>query len=178
MLDAPFNDASFDIWTTASVAKQLPRATWIFEFHDKDAMQDATVYEKAKKVIYKKDYPIDEMAFAYGEVFNSSMTMMLAYANEFDYEEIVLYGVDNALDEEYAKYRANFLYILGFLRGMGLRITISDGSLLMPNVKRYGYEKDYKMIRFESMKKELDQITLAREYMRGAVDAASTFMKL
>lgn len=176
--DAPFNDSSFDIWTTASVAKVLPRVSVIFEFHDSDAMQDVSVYERAKKVYYKKDFPIEEMAFAYGEVFNSSMTMMLAYANEFEYDEIILYGVDNALDEEYAKYRANFLYVLGYIRGMGRRVIISDGSMLMPSSKRYGYEKDYKQIRFDAMKKDLDRMKLNCEYLRGAVDAASTFMKL
>lgn len=177
MLDAPFNDKDCLIWTTASVSKSLPKVDCIFEFHNKEAFQDESVYSRCK-VIYKKDFPIDALVKQFGEVFNSSMTMMLAYASTLENcKEIELYGVDNALDEEYAKYRAYFLYVLGLVRGMGRSVKISDGSLLMPQVKRYGYQKDYKTIKLEAMKKDLEQLKMNCEYMRGAVDAASTFAK-
>lgn len=178
MLDAPFDDASFEIWTTASVAKGLPRVDIIFEFHDKEAMQAPEVYKKAEKVITKREYPIDSMAFKYGEIFNSSMTMILAYAIDQDYTDIELYGIDNALDDEYAKYRPQFLYLLGFARGMGIDIKISNGSLLFPNVKRYGYERDFKIEKLEAMKKDYEAMRFRCEYMRGAIDSAAMFCKL
>jgi hypothetical protein len=178
MMDAPFHDKEYEIWTTASVSKALPRVDIIFEFHDGNALQDKSVYEKAGEVITKKEYPIDEITYKYGEIFNSSMTMILAYAIEMDYTDIELYGIDNALDDEYAKYRPQFLYLLGYARGMGISVIVSAGSLLMSNVRRYGYERDFKQEKIEAMKKDYEAMKLKSEYMRGAIDAASMFAKL
>jgi hypothetical protein len=185
MNDAPFNNPSCEIWTTASVAKSLPRVDKIFEFHDENAWQDKSVYDRAANVIYRKDFPIDKLAAKYGEIFNSSMTMILAYAVEQGYEYIDLYGVDNALDQEYAMFRPMFLYMLGIAKGQGVKIHISKGSLILHPEKRYGYERDYAREKIESMKRDFenvkaqaDEMRMRAEWIRGAIDSASFFSKL
>ena len=185
MNDAPFNDPTCEIWTTASVAKSLPRVDKIFEFHEENAWQDKSVYAKASNVYYRNDFPIDKLAAKYGEIFNSSMTMILAYAVDQGYEYIDLYGIDNALENEYMKYRPQFLYMLGIAKGNGVKINVSKGSLILTPAKRYCYEKDHKQEKIDAMEldyienqKRVDELRMRGEWMRGAIDSAKFFSKL
>jgi hypothetical protein len=183
--DAPFDNPLYDIWTTASIAKTLPRVTTIFEFHSGEGLQDPSVYAKASEVIYTSDFPIGQMVAHYGKIFPSSMNLIMAYAIDKGYKHIELYGVDMALDSEYERFRPSFLYLIGYARGAGITVEISEGSVLMADEKTYCYERDIVRERIEKMRQDRASFTntareyeLKAEYMRGAIDAAGFFSKI
>jgi hypothetical protein len=53
---------------------------------------------------------------------------------------IGLYGIDLAATSEYADQRPNAEYFIGLAQGLGIEITIADGSALLKNDHIYGFE--------------------------------------
>lgn len=148
--EAPFDDPSYEIWTTGNVAKILPRVTAILDVHDETRATSnqlnahgciVWLKEIDVDIPYSQKFPIDDLIRKYGKIFNNSMTMLLGFAYMNGYENIELFGVDLADPDGYEKYRANFLYLLGFGRGEGRNIKISEGSLLMRDSPTYCYDK-------------------------------------
>jgi hypothetical protein len=185
MLRAPYADMTYDIWTTASIAKDLPRVSRIFEFHDSDARQPEAVYEKATDVMYRDDFPVHELEKKYGKIFPSSMNLILAYGMELGYKHITLYGVDMAQDSEYARFRPSFLYLVGYARGAGVTVEISEGSALMAPERTYCYEYDIVRERIQKIERDMayyktlaHDAELKAEYLRGARDSADFFSKI
>lgn len=56
--------------------------------------------------------------------FESSIAYPLAYAISLDPEEIGLYGISMAGDEEYAYQRPNTQYLVGIAQGRGIRVNL------------------------------------------------------
>ena len=125
------------IWTTASVAKILPRVDKVFEVH--------SVYDKARLNGYKcpvmtdgkkddlegsRDLEIDSLAERYGALFQFSFDYMMAHAVDIGVKHITLYGIDLTHDTEYGKFRQSFFYWVGFCRGKGIVVDISEWSLI------------------------------------------------
>ena len=188
---APFDDPDYEIWTTGNVAKLLPRVSAILDVHTGSR---ATAEELNRhhclvwlqqpdpSVKYSESFPIDALVKKYGKIFNNSMTMLLGYAYQCGYDHIELYGVDLADPDGYEKYRANFLYLLGYGRGEGRNIIISDGSLLMRGDLTYCYEspsiiqqrvneKKHDMIRrLEEKQQEREAVSQQAAYLRGALE--------
>jgi len=184
MTKAPFEDEDFDIWTTPSISKNLPRVTTMFEFHDENAYQLPEVYLRGE-VIYKKDFPIREIELKYGKIFPSSMNLILAYALELGYKHIVLYGVDEAQQTEYERFRPSLLYLIGYARGTGVVVEISEGSVLMPPEKTYCFEYDMKREKLDKInellakaEEQLRGYELITASLRGEKHAAELFAKL
>lgn len=168
MLLAPYDDIEYDIWTTPSVSRGIPKADMLFEFHDEDAYQKPEVYINSD-VLFKKDFPVHELEKKYGKIFPSSMNLILAYAIELGYKHIELFGVDMAMDDEYERFRPSFLYLIGYARGLGVVVEISKGSALMPDEATYGYEHDMNRERILKIEKDLAEAErLSREYQRQA----------
>lgn len=200
MMDAPFDNLRVDIWTTGSVSKSIPRVDEIFDIHGKETIQSPEMLnahgcvvwmqEVNENVYYSQRFPIHDLERKYGKVFTCSMSMMLAYAYMRGYRNITLYGVDMALSDEYEKFRANFLYLLGLGRGEGRNVKISSGSLLMKDALTYSYDQpsinDQHVIaytnkieqRLAETRQEADRIAQESSYLRGALDAIRELRKV
>jgi len=143
-----------EIWTTASVAKILPRVDRVFEVHKEyDAMRlngyGCPVMTDGRKddLIKCEPLPIDGLVNCYGPVFQFSFDYMMAWilADQFDKcekYEVVLYGIDLATDTEYNQFRQSFFYWIGMLRGSGITVDISHGSAIFNQRWVYCHERD------------------------------------
>ena len=143
-----------EIWTTASVAKILPRVDRVFEVHKE--------YDAARLNGYKcpimtdgvkadlamsEDLAIDKLVHDCDPIFQFSFDYMLVYALMRKYEhgeniEINIYGVDLTTDSEYNQFRQSFFYWVGFLRGAGIKVIISQGSAIFNRRWVYCHERD------------------------------------
>jgi hypothetical protein len=143
-----------EIWTTGSVAKILPRVDRVFEVHKE--------YDAARLNGYKcpimtdgiksdlslsEDLAIDHLVGAYDPLFQFSFDYMMVYAIECKFKrgdniEITIYGVDLTTDSEYNQFRQSFFYWVGFLRGSGITVNISQGSAILNRRWVYCHERD------------------------------------
>jgi hypothetical protein len=139
-----------EIWTTASVAKILPKVDRVFEVH---AAIDAAILAGYKcpvmmdgarpaNVPLSEDLRIDSLVSKYGPMFQFSYDYMAAFALESGVKDITLYGIDLATEEEYAKKRLSFYYWIGMLRGSGATVNVSAGSLILSRRWVYCHERD------------------------------------
>lgn len=64
------------------------------------------------------------------EHFESSIAYPMALAIRERPEEIGLYGINMAADEEYSYQRPNMHYLIGFARAKGIRVAIHPNSRL------------------------------------------------
>lgn len=75
-------------------------------------------------------YPYGEVSKITGDYWNSSIAYMLAMAISENPDEIGIYGVDMKADDEYGYQRPNCEYLIGFAKGMGIKVTIPEASPL------------------------------------------------
>lgn len=92
-------------------------------------------------------YPLDEIADTlreqYGDTeryFTNSISYMLAYALYCNVDEVGVWGVDMALDNEYTSQRPSVEYWIGLLRGAGITVHIPASCDLLQKSHLYGYE--------------------------------------
>ncbi len=76
-----------------------------------------------------------------GDYYTSTISYMLALAIMQGREEIHLYGIDLLQDEEYAYQRPGAEYLIGFARGMGIKVYIPEQSALCSANYVYGYSE-------------------------------------
>jgi len=148
-----------EIWTTASVAKILPRVDRVFEVHKE---YDAARLNKSDAVImvdgykedikYSEDLDIDNLVNKYGPIFQFSFDYMMAYALETnargnEHIEITTYGIDLATNDEYNQFRQSFYYWVGLLRGSGIKVNISTGSAIFSEDWQYCHKSDLRLER-------------------------------
>jgi hypothetical protein len=147
-------DFQGEIWTTASVAKILPRVDLVFEVHKNgiDVKYDPArlnsysclimtdgIYPDLKNSV---DLKIDELAAKYRPLFQFSYDYMMAYAIDIGVKSITLFGIDLMTELEYASFRTSFYYWIGRAEGMGIRVTVSEGSMILANPKTYCHGRD------------------------------------
>ena len=77
-----------------------------------------------------RDLEIDDLCDRYGPVFQFSFDYMMAHAVSIGVKRISLFGIDLSHDSEYGKFRQSFFYWVGYCRGRGIVVDISDGSLI------------------------------------------------
>lgn len=144
--DAPFNDPNAVIWSTASVAVELPHTHLAFEMHNdrytpehlNSLKVDAFMLMKPMPTVHDSQrLPIEKLEEKYGKIFPGSMSMMLAWAAFKGWKKVYLYGIDLVTETEYGKQRPFFLYLMGFLRGQGMEIVVSEGSGLEDECPTY-----------------------------------------
>lgn len=160
-----------EIWTTASVAKILPRVDRVFEVHKE--------YDAARLNGYKcpimtdgikadlplsEDLRIDHLVDLFGPVFQFSFDYMMAIARlehgrrnittfpdslkeakkatTIENIEITTYGIDLSTEPEYNAFRVSFYYWVGMLRGAGVTVNISQGSAIFNRRWVYCHERD------------------------------------
>jgi len=188
---APFDDDTYEIWTTGSVAPMLPRVTDIYDIHTDDAIQPidklnipgARVWmqDEREDVPMSRVFPIYHLEDRFGKVFNCSMTMMLGKAI-LEADEIRIYGVDFAEGYEPA-YRVTFVYLLGLARGMGVNVYIEPGSLVFHDWPTYQYDMSDPVEskikeNLAAWRRDIDSLESRAQYLRGATEAASQILTL
>lgn len=190
-LKAPFKSDAV-IWSTMSVGQELPRVDEIFEIHD--GVYDAEQLNKTGAVIHMKDvhpdvpkskrFPIDSLIQKYGNRFNGTVVMMLAYAAMDGYEDIDLYGIDMSTDEEYSR-RNMFYWMLGYLEAAGVKVTICPGGYMSTTCPTYCYDDNGQAYLDDMRRRAQDQVTEdesniralgeRKAYMRGVLDTVGRF---
>jgi len=99
------------------------------------------LYGEAKDAMASKSW---ERAIKYLDMdyFMSSVAYMAILAAMEGFKEIHLYGINLAIGDEYFYEKPNAEFILGYLRGKGLKIYVPQASALLKQHKRYGYHTD------------------------------------
>ena len=82
------------------------------------------------KIGFKNElpYPIDLIPEDLN-YYESTFAYMLALAISKYPQEIHIWGVRMAADEEYAYQRANCEYMIGYARGLGIKVTIYNSTV-------------------------------------------------
>jgi len=156
---APYGDESWEIWTLSDLAaaNQVPRWSRHFELHPLDWFRQrndhlwAWLQQPHDKPIYLQELSPEVPAgvlFPKSEVlrgvprpyFTNTVSWLLAYAGVLGASEVGVYGVDMALDEEYAHQRPSCEYFIGWLEGRGCRVDIPDRSDLCKSRRLYGFD--------------------------------------
>lgn len=162
---APFADPSWDIWACSPGNRGvLPRVTLWFEIHAIGAMTSPKAWadwgkeyfawlrtQPFPKVMQERNelipdsviYPIKEMVAKYGRNwFTSSIAYMLALAIERGAEEIAIFGVDMAADQEaYTYQKPGCVYFIEAAEKRGIKVQIPFESCLGAPVPMYGYDE-------------------------------------
>jgi hypothetical protein len=148
---APFDDPSWEIWGLAW--RRYPRADRLFDIHDAThwaqqhdddyysglAASGVSVYLRAPHpdiptaLVYPADLVREDLARGgSADFWTSSIAYMLALAIvELQPGDVVaIYGVDMALEDEYAYQRPACEYLIGLARGRGLIVEIPEQSTL------------------------------------------------
>lgn len=104
----------------------LHGADLYFELHGIDTGRENTVYE-IPETVYRTGLPI-----------NNTICAMLVCAWLSGYKEIRLCGAPLEANGEYQEQKPAVAYIVGFLKGKGIKITWDEG----PEDKAYGRKHD------------------------------------
>jgi len=85
-------------------------------------------------------YPLRRIIERFGtEFFNSTIDYMIAYALYKGYNHIKLYGVDMTTKQEYWLQKGGIEYWIGYARGLGAKVDVCEGSLVMVTASRVPY---------------------------------------
>jgi len=95
--------------------------------------------------------------------FTNSISFMTALAIYEGFEEIHIYGVDMAVNEEYGEQRPSCEYYLGIARGRGIKIYIPPEADLLKARFMYGYEDDGKAAWELKLKTTLDSMRAQKQ---------------
>jgi hypothetical protein len=95
--------------------------------------------EKHPQLPNSEAYPFDAVSQTAGDWLESSVAYMLALAIHEGAQEIGLYGVSMAADEEYGYQRPNAAYLVGLARGRGIKVHIPGQSSLCKYSGKFGY---------------------------------------
>ena len=185
MLDARtvFDDPDMEVWAINQlylpfplIGKRADRWFQIHHEHDYDAaVRDhkhgdwlAQWSKETGRPIYMQHnmpniptsvaYPADYICNKYGRYFTNSISWEIVTAIEEGFEEMFIYGVDMAQDDEYAHQRPSCEYFIGLARGMGIKVYIPDKSDLLKTLWLYPFEPESPMwVKCESRRQELQQ---------------------
>lgn len=192
---APFGDPSWEIW--GCNAAGLPRWDRWFELHDiEKVLADSAHWEWIQAQInpvYMQTnhdtalssvtYPLEAMIRKYGTwFFTSSISFMLALAIEEKPEEIAVYGVDLAADEEYAHQKPGCRFFIQTASLAGIKVTGPAEAEVFAPGKLYGFGKPHPLAykvatrtaelkqRQADLQARKEQLTLTIASLKGALD--------
>jgi hypothetical protein len=159
---APYDNSDFEVWVLNEYYTALPQANNItrwFEIHQRDTVleskrsPDYIQHLKDSKIpiymVQKYDdipmsipYPLDEIRRKLKtDYFTNSISYMVAMAIVDGYEEIHLYGVDMAQEEEYSRERPSVEYFIGYAVSKGIKVYIPPESDICKVPYFYGFEE-------------------------------------
>lgn len=133
-------------------------------------------------------YPIEQAIEYVGQdYFMSSVAFMLVLAAMEGFEEVHLYGINLAIGDEYFYEKPNCEFIIGLLRGRGIRIHVPQASALLKQYRRYGYHVDarpaqsWKVLmngRIAEYKARLERIQADGNVVLGAMREAEALIQI
>jgi len=85
-------------------------------------------------------FPKDEFVSLYGNYFTNSISWMIMTAVHEKFEEISIFGVDMAQDNEYKFERPSCEWAVGWARGAGIKVNIPEASDLFKTLWLYPFE--------------------------------------
>jgi hypothetical protein len=184
--ETPWEDKTFEIWIMNGMYLIAPRYDRVFDIHDLDEIKhrpqkpdEPKHYEALKtltKPVYMQEhygeipasvkFPLNELTKKFyipamgDKLFTTcTVTHMLMLAIHEGFDEIHLYGIDEAVDGEYKDEMPGVLYWLGVAHGKGIKIVISEHSPLLKGFWVYGYEDKPKSKYIEMLDGEIKRIT-------------------
>ncbi len=196
VMDAPFNDASWTIWSLGGNHQDIPRGDKWFELHDQDVLAALPIHPEAVKflnshgentIVQKKctmfpnatAYPLEAVLTAFPRgYFTSSIVYMLAMAIMENPGEIGLWGIDMMGEDEYAYQKSCCEYFIGIAEGKGIKVTIAKDSPLCRSERLYAFMEQgvsrELVIRRRELKaeterrrKEIEQLNADFHFFRG-----------
>lgn len=164
---APYNDKTFKIWGVNELYKIVPRVDVLFELHDRKWFRSKArnprhlewlktteipvfTLQKFNDIPASIKYPIEDVKkflAPYNGYFTNSISYMIALAIMLQFDEIHIYGVDMATDEEYQFQRPSVEFYLGIAAGIYKTsgkcfVYIPPECDLLKTMFQYGYESD------------------------------------
>ena len=201
----PWFDPEFELWSLNQGHMHCQRRTdRHFEMHQPEATADVRDpdYLKFLKeltiplyMIQQYDeyptsirYPIeDAIQYVGQDYFMSSISYMLVLAAMEEFEEIHIYGVNLAIGDEYFYEKPNAEYLIGLLRGRGIKVYVPQASALLKQFRRYGYHVDarpaqsWKVLmqgRIAEYKSRLEKIQADGNVVLGAMREAEALIQI
>jgi len=173
MLDAPYDDDDWEIWTLGAGVENCKRITKLFELHTQVVLEEAHSWTgllphmkaKGKDLILghpnpevpdATPFPKDELIKKYGSYFTSSIAWMIGYAILQEPAAIGLWGIDMMGPEEYQNQRPCCEYLLGIARGMNIPVIIANESPLLRSERLYAFEHTALSAGLNTMRRELN----------------------
>lgn len=146
---APFDDPEWEKWGLPWDEGYWAQMDRLFEMHDlrllksehskrkagyferlEDCWVPLYLQESTPELPSARRYPFEQVAKVTGAYWNSSIAYAMAMAIYEGAEEIGIYGVDMAGDDEYGYQKPNMEYLVGLARGRGIKVTIPEASPL------------------------------------------------
>lgn len=163
---APFEDDSWEIWGLSNAYVDIPKWDQWFELHDweyhrrvnpehynwllKDHGKPIWTFEdKYHGAPCAKKFPLQDILVMFGDLYNeqaqfkywtNSPSYMMALAILQGYKHIGMWGIDMAMNDEYAQQRPSCELMIGVCLARGIRVTIPPESSLCKSRRLYGYE--------------------------------------
>lgn len=157
---APFNDASWQIWSCSpGNMNLLPRIDLWFEIHGNLLWQEHKHYgepyikwlNEQKFPVYMQDtslvprampFPVEETIKEFGrDFFTSTFAWMMAEAMRRGAVEIALYGIDMASRDEYILQRPGFYFFRHLAEKRGIKVWAPKESDIMQSPGLYGFSE-------------------------------------
>ena len=170
---APYNDPEWEIWVLNEYFSILPQTgasniTRWFELHQKETVllssrsENYMEHLKASKVpimmVDKYDdipmaerYPLEDIIKELQtDYFTNSISYMVAYAIYLKYDEIAIYGVDMAQDEEYCVHPDTKVLTKEFLYKKASELQIDEEIIAFDeNPQGNSNDRDYRIAKVE-----------------------------
>ena len=170
-MDAPFDRSDCEIWAVNDCFVGLPRVDHIFEIHPffqvdgtwyrrgksewrgwkvndyLKALNDSgatSVFMQEINLLVKQSraFPLVKILDLFPrKYFTSTIAYMLAYLISLDADEISLYGMNFAFNEEYYKQKPCIEYFIGIAEGRGITVNVSKDSALLSANQLYGFDE-------------------------------------
>lgn len=163
---APYDDESWEIWGLSNAYVDIPRWDVWFELHDWEFHRRvnpehyAWLTKEHGKPIYAfqqqyhnapsaVQFPLKQVLEMFGDLYNgnpefkywtNSPSYMMALAILQGATHIGMWGVDMAMNDEYASQRPSCELMIGVCLGRGIKVTIPAESSLCKCRRLYGYE--------------------------------------
>ena len=200
---APYHDDTWQIWTLSDLVLcgQAPRYDVQFELHDVGMLKrerppywDWLTRAQHKPLVVREAvpelpgaivFPKDEIVSIFGRYFTNTVSWLIALAIAREPEEIGVWGVDMACDQEYSHQRPSCEYFLGWAAGCGITVTIPPQADLLKTPGLYGFDAGLSDMhakwkaRREELKRRVSEAETRRDqaasealFLSGALDDA------